>query len=98
MKKKKHQHPARVSVTDAPPHAKKKAGKPLATTVRFIKGILGTDPIVFSEQPQIAFVGRSNVGKSSAINAILGQGAVARSSATPGKTREINYFLVNTRW
>jgi GTP-binding protein len=45
--------------------------------------------------PEIAFAGRSNVGKSSLINALVRRKALARVSGTPGKTREINFFDVN---
>jgi GTP-binding protein len=45
--------------------------------------------------PEIAFVGRSNVGKSSLINTLLGRRGVARTSNTPGKTRTANFFVVN---
>ena len=45
--------------------------------------------------PEVAWVGRSNVGKSSLINALLNRKNLARASATPGKTREINFYLVN---
>ena len=45
--------------------------------------------------PEIAFSGRSNVGKSSLLNALVKRKSLARVSATPGKTREINYFAVN---
>lgn len=51
--------------------------------------------IVQDELPQIAFVGRSNVGKSSLINCLTGNGKLARTSSTPGRTRLINYFLIN---
>ncbi len=44
---------------------------------------------------QIAFAGRSNVGKSSLINGVLGRRKLARTSVTPGRTREINFFLIN---
>jgi GTP-binding protein len=64
-------------------------------SVKFIKGIRGTDPILNDPKPQFAFVGRSNVGKSSVINALLGRKGMAKSSSTPGKTKEINFFLVN---
>ncbi len=46
--------------------------------------------------PQIAFVGRSNVGKSSLLNRLLGRRSLAHTSSTPGRTRAINYFLINT--
>jgi len=65
----------------------------------FAKGILGTDAIVNdASKPHFAFVGRSNVGKSSVINALLGRKNLARSSSSPGKTREINFFLVNEKF
>ena len=47
------------------------------------------------EVPEIAFLGRSNVGKSSLINSLLGRKGLARTSNTPGRTQSINYFLVN---
>ncbi|MBN4056444.1 MAG: YihA family ribosome biogenesis GTP-binding protein [Alkaliphilus sp.] len=47
------------------------------------------------EMPEIALVGRSNVGKSSAINTILGRKKLARTSQNPGKTRTINFYLIN---
>lgn len=47
------------------------------------------------DRPEIAFVGRSNVGKSSLINMLLGRRNLARTSRQPGKTRELNYYLVN---
>ncbi|MCR5686222.1 MAG: ribosome biogenesis GTP-binding protein YihA/YsxC [Lachnospiraceae bacterium] len=46
-------------------------------------------------QPEIAFIGRSNVGKSSMMNALLGRKSLARTSQTPGKTQTINYYLIN---
>lgn len=48
--------------------------------------------------PEYAFIGRSNVGKSSLINMITGKKALAKISATPGKTRLINHFLINDEW
>jgi GTP-binding protein len=61
----------------------------------FITGAV--DPKQFPENnlPEIAFVGRSNVGKSSLINNLLNRRALARIGNTPGKTREINFFLIN---
>jgi GTP-binding protein len=47
--------------------------------------------------PEIAFAGRSNVGKSSLINTLLNRKGLARTSNTPGRTQEINFFLVNER-
>lgn len=48
--------------------------------------------------PEFAFIGRSNVGKSSLINMLTGIGALAKVSQTPGKTQIINHFLINENW
>ncbi|MBN3035985.1 MAG: YihA family ribosome biogenesis GTP-binding protein [Bacteroidales bacterium] len=48
--------------------------------------------------PEYAFIGRSNVGKSSLINMLTGQKELARTSSTPGKTRLINHFLIDENW
>lgn len=61
----------------------------------FVKGIIGTDPILEDGKPQIAFFGRSNVGKSSCINTLVGQSNLVKTSATPGQTQQINLFLIN---
>jgi len=50
------------------------------------------------KRPEIALSGRSNVGKSSLLNSLLGRKALAKVSATPGKTQRLNYFLVNERF
>ena len=50
------------------------------------------------QRPEVALFGRSNVGKSSLINTLLGRRGVARISKTPGKTRSANYFLINDRF
>lgn len=51
-----------------------------------------------SDLPEIAFIGRSNVGKSSLVNMLTRQKALAKVSATPGKTRLINLFAINGQW
>jgi GTP-binding protein len=48
--------------------------------------------------PEVAFLGRSNVGKSSLINSLLGTRGLARTSSTPGRTQALNFFLVNDRF
>jgi GTP-binding protein len=48
--------------------------------------------------PEVAFAGRSNVGKSSVLNALVGRRGLARTSSTPGRTRQLNFFLVNERF
>lgn len=63
--------------------------------VRFLGSFPRTPPV--TDLPEVAFAGRSNVGKSSAINAILGRKAAARVSKTPGRTQAINLFEVDER-
>lgn len=48
--------------------------------------------------PEVAFIGRSNVGKSSLINMLTGRNGLAKVSSTPGKTQLINHFLIDSRW
>ena len=48
--------------------------------------------------PEFAFIGRSNVGKSSLINMLCGHGSLAKTSSTPGKTKVVNHFLINNAW
>ena len=65
------------------------------TSAQFVKGIRGTDGVAVNGIPQVSFVGRSNVGKSSLIAAIVHDRSLVKISNTPGKTREINFFLIN---
>jgi GTP-binding protein len=51
-----------------------------------------------SENPEFAFIGRSNVGKSSLINMLVNSRKLAKTSVTPGKTQTINHFLINDSW
>jgi GTP-binding protein len=50
------------------------------------------------DRPEVAFAGRSNVGKSSLLNRLLGRKSLARTGSTPGRTRAVNYFLINGRF
>ncbi len=63
----------------------------------FIRSAFGVKDFFRDGRPSVAFVGRSNVGKSSLLNALLGGRKLARTSSTPGRTRSVNYFLVNRR-
>ena len=66
-------------------------------SAKFVKSIRGTDSILYDKIPQFAFVGRSNVGKSSLINCLLNSNSLVRSGKKPGKTQEINFFVVNEK-
>lgn len=64
-------------------------------TSSYVKGASSYGQCIVSDLPQIAVVGKSNVGKSSFINYLVNDGKLARTSKTPGRTRLINYFLIN---
>jgi GTP-binding protein len=66
-----------------------------ARPVSFVMGAVSVDQLPSAELPEVAFAGRSNVGKSSLINALVGQNHLARASNEPGRTRELNFFLLN---
>lgn len=63
----------------------------------FVKSVLYTEDLPDDGLPEVAFAGRSNVGKSSLINTLLKRRGLARTSRTPGRTRAINLYLVNNR-
>ena len=63
--------------------------------ITFVKGAASWSGLPEDGLPEVAFAGRSNVGKSSLLNALAGRRALARTSGTPGKTREFNYYRVN---
>jgi len=60
----------------------------------FVKGVVSIEDLPNDGRPEIAFAGRSNVGKSSLINALTGRTSLARVSVTPGRTRELNFFTL----
>ncbi len=68
---------------------------PQIRSAKFLLSAVGSHNIICDDKPQIAFVGRSNVGKSSLINMLVGQKNLVKSSATPGKTQHINFFDIN---
>jgi GTP-binding protein len=66
-------------------------------TAEFVRSAHASDDFPRDGRPEIAFAGRSNVGKSSLMNRILGRKGLARISSTPGRTRAVNFFLINGR-
>lgn len=58
----------------------------------FVLGVAGLDQLPSSDRNEIAFAGRSNVGKSSLINTLTGRNSLARTSNTPGRTQQLNFF------
>lgn len=66
--------------------------------VEFLRSATSAKQFVRDGRPQVAFAGRSNVGKSSLLNRLLQRKKLARTSSTPGRTRVVNYFLINQRF
>ncbi len=64
-------------------------------SAKFVKGVVGPDKTLEDNTPQIALIGRSNVGKSSVINSLTNKTALARTSSFPGHTKQINVFHIN---
>ena len=66
-------------------------------SAEFIKGVIGTDVVFTDGVPEVAFVGRSNVGKSSLINSLTGRKSLVKVGNKPGKTTELNFFSINNK-
>ncbi len=62
---------------------------------QFVTGIVDERDVMYDGIPHIAFIGRSNVGKSTTINVLLGRKKLVKTGRTPGKTREINFFKIS---
>lgn len=69
----------------------------LAHPVEFMLSVVDMEHLPPADLPEVCFAGRSNVGKSSLINALTGRNKLARASNTPGRTRELNYFNLSDR-
>ncbi len=73
----------------------------MSTTIKdakFIKSSYNYEDLPAPNLPEYAFIGRSNVGKSSLINMLVNRKGLAKTSSKPGKTRSINHFLINNSW
>ena len=81
-------------MTEADEELAERARKLFAGPIQFLKSAPGLQFLPDGDAPEIAFAGRSNVGKSSLLNALTNRKGLARTSNTPGRTQELNFFDV----